>query len=64
VTRQEQQNDILLDCTTRFDELGIDYMLTGSMALVHYAIPRSTADIDIVLRLSTPDDFSMSFTRR
>lgn len=49
MTRQEEQNDILLDCTTRFDELGIDYMLTGSMALVHYAIPRSTADIDIVL---------------
>lgn len=47
--RQQEQNDILLDATQKFDELGIEYMLTGSMALVHYAIPRSTADIDIVL---------------
>lgn len=50
--RQQEQNDILLDATQKFDELGIEYMLTGSMALVHYATPRSTADIDIVLDIN------------
>lgn len=51
MTRQHEQNDVLRDCTSRFEELGMDYMLTGSLALVHYAIPRSTADIDIVLEI-------------
>lgn len=42
---------MLRDCTGRLEALAIDYMLTGSMALVHYAMPRSTADIDIVLEI-------------
>ncbi|HMT09928.1 MAG TPA: hypothetical protein PKA82_18225, partial [Pyrinomonadaceae bacterium] len=29
----------------------LSYMLTGSMALAHYAVPRSTADIDIVIEI-------------
>jgi hypothetical protein len=50
ITRQEQ-NDVLKDCTERFEKLGIPYMLTGSMALVHYAMPRTTTDIDIIIEL-------------
>ncbi|MBS1797799.1 MAG: hypothetical protein JSS81_28515 [Acidobacteria bacterium] len=30
-------------------------MLTGSMALVHYAMPRTTTDIDVVIELSIAD---------
>ena len=52
--RPEEQNDVLRDCTERLERLDIDYMLTGSMALVHYAIPRMTADIDLVIELA-PD---------
>lgn len=55
MTRQEEQNDVLRDCTERLERLGIAHMLTGSMALVHYAIPRATADIDIVLEISLDD---------
>ena len=47
-----EQNDVLKDCAERFEKLGIDYMLTGSMALVHYAMPRTTTDIDVVIELS------------
>lgn len=32
---REEQNDVLQDCVKRFEKLGINYMLTGSMALVH-----------------------------
>lgn len=53
--RQEEQNDVLKDCAERLEHLGIEYMLTGSMALVHYAIPRTTMDIDIVLELTSKD---------
>ena len=53
--RQEEQNDVLRDCAERLERLGIAYMLTGSMALVHYAIPRTTADIDIVMEISSDD---------
>lgn len=53
--RQEEQNDVLGDCAERLERLNIAYMLTGSMALAHYAIPRTTADIDIVIEISTAD---------
>lgn len=37
------------------DEARIAYMLTGSVALNYYALPRMTRDIDIVVELG-PDD--------
>lgn len=48
---QQEQNDVLGDFTKRLDKIGIEYMLTGSMALVHYAISRATVDIDIVVNI-------------
>lgn len=53
--KPEEQNDVLKDFTSRLEKLGLAYMLTGSMALSHYAIPRMTADIDIVIELSSDD---------
>jgi hypothetical protein len=52
---REEQNDVLKDCAERFEKLGINYMLTGSMALVHYAMPRTTTDIDVVIELTIKD---------
>ena len=34
--------DLLLDTASRLEEAGFEYMLTGSMALNHYAQPRMT----------------------
>lgn len=47
--------DLLLDVTRRLEDAGLEYMLTGSMALNHYAQPRMTRDIDIVLALLLKD---------
>ena len=47
--------ELLLDVTNRLEEAGLDYMLTGSMALNHYAQPRMTRDIDIVLAFYLKD---------
>ena len=49
--KQQEQNDVLGDFTKRLDKIGIEYMLVGSMALVHYAVPRATVDIDIVVNI-------------
>jgi len=49
------QNDVLRDFTERLERLGIGYMLTRSMALVYYAVPRMTADIDVVLDIHGTD---------
>ena len=38
----------LLETAAVFESAGIDYMLTGSMALNFYATPRMTRDIDLV----------------
>lgn len=55
MTRQDEQNDVLKDFSERLEKLGIEYMLTGSMALVHYAMPRTTVDIDVVLSIGLKD---------
>lgn len=47
--------DLLLDVTRRLEEAGLEYMLTGSLALNHYAQPRMTRDIDIVIALVLKD---------
>ena len=49
--------DIVRDISQRFEQVGIPYMLTGSMAMNYYAQPRMTRDIDMVvqnLAYSTP----------
>src|SRR3954462_13765725 len=51
----ESEIDIVRDVSARLDRAGIDYMLTGSMAMNYYAQPRMTRDIDIVLALTQAD---------
>ncbi len=43
-----EELQLLRDIVTRLDRAGIDYMLTGSVALNCYAQPRMTRDIDLV----------------
>lgn len=47
--------DVLRDVCARLERSGIDYMLTGSMAMNYYAQPRMTRDIDIVVALDERD---------
>lgn len=57
MSSQPLQNefDVLRDTARRLDQAGIAYMLTGSLAMNFYAIPRMTRDIDIVVELSVAD---------
>lgn len=45
----------LHDIVTRLEDGGIDYMLTGSVALNCYAQPRMTRDIDLVVAFFLKD---------
>lgn len=47
--------DIIKDISIKFEKLGIPYMLTGSIAMNYYAIPRMTRDIDVVIEISRED---------
>jgi hypothetical protein len=47
--------DIVRDISRRFEQAGIPYMLTGSMAMNYYAQPRMTRDIDVVIVISLDD---------
>jgi len=40
--------DVLKDVVKKLDASGVQYMLTGSMAMTFYSQPRMTRDIDIV----------------
>jgi hypothetical protein len=43
--------DILKDVAEKLETINVSYMLTGSFAMMYYAQPRMTRDIDIVLEL-------------
>ncbi len=46
-----EELDILKTVTQRLEKAKIPYMITGSIALNFYAMPRMTRDIDIVIEL-------------
>ena len=50
-----EEVDVLKLVALRLDEAEIPYMVTGSMAVAFYAIPRMTRDVDLVVELSTGD---------
>lgn len=47
-----EELEVLKTVTGRLEAAGIAYMVTGSMALNYYAVPRMTRDIDVVVELS------------
>jgi hypothetical protein len=55
--------DLLKLVANRLNDAGIDYMLSGSVALTFYGKPRMTRDIDIVIMipLETVDEFVKLF---
>lgn len=61
VIEQKEQKDVLGDFTKRLDKIGIEYMLVGSMAMAHYAVPRSTVDIDVDILPNNLDKFIAEF---
>jgi hypothetical protein len=48
----QNELDIVRDVSARLERGGIEYMLTGSMAMNYYAQPRMTRDIDLVVALT------------
>lgn len=50
-----EELDVLKLVTQRLSEAHIPYMLTGSMALNFYAVPRMTRDIDLVVEVREED---------
>lgn len=47
--------DIIRDIAGKFERLEMPYMLTGSIAMNYYAIPRMTRDIDVVVLIGKGD---------
>jgi hypothetical protein len=45
------EQELLVDCLQRLNQVGAAYMLTGSMASNYWGIPRTTHDLDFVLQL-------------
>lgn len=50
-----EELEVLKTVTGRLDAAGVPYMVTGSMAVNFYAVPRMTRDIDLVVELAPPD---------
>jgi hypothetical protein len=50
-----EELEVLKEVTGRLDRAGIAYMVTGSMAINFYTVPRMTRDIDIVVELAEED---------
>ena len=50
-----QEPDLLKLFALPLEHANIDYVITGSIALILYAEPRLTHDIDIVVHLNVAD---------
>lgn len=50
---------ILHDFVDRIESLKIPYMLSGSMAMMNYSVYRYTADIDVVIEITSRDATQM-----
>jgi hypothetical protein len=51
----QNEIDIVRDVSARLEQGGFAYMLTGSMAMNYYALPRMTRDIDFVVAVAPQD---------
>jgi hypothetical protein len=51
----DEQLDFLKLIASRLDGAGMPYMMTGSMAMAIYSLPRMTRDIDLVVDLNPVD---------
>lgn len=47
----DEQLEFVRLVTSRLDSVNIPYMLTGSMAMMTYSVPRMTRDIDLVVEV-------------
>jgi hypothetical protein len=43
--------EVLKDVVAKFEKLGLDYFLVGSLAAMYYSRPRFTNDIDLVVQI-------------
>ena len=53
--------DLIKDVSTRLEKAGIEYMMTGSMAMAVYSSPRMTRDIDMIIQVY-PEDTGRIFS--
>ena len=51
----DEQLEFVKEIARRLDGAGISYMLTGSLAMAAYAVPRMTRDIDLVVEVYPKD---------
>jgi len=51
----DEQLAFVKEIARRLEDAGVPYMVTGSLALAAYGIPRMTRDIDIVLDVAPQD---------
>jgi len=51
----DEQLEFVKEIARRLDGAGIPYMLTGSLAMAVYAVPRMTRDIDLVVEVFPKD---------
>jgi hypothetical protein len=47
--------DTLNDLVVRLNDLGVEYMVTGSVAMSSYVPARSTMDIDVIIQIERSD---------
>ncbi|NLD92046.1 MAG: nucleotidyl transferase AbiEii/AbiGii toxin family protein [Fibrobacter sp.] len=54
-TKMTDELIVIKDVAKKLDLLGIPYMITGSIAMSLYIVPRMTRDIDLVVEISTQE---------
>ena len=50
-----EEIELLKNVAAKLESAGIEYMMTGSMAMAFYSTPRMTRDIDFIIQVSPAD---------
>ena len=50
-----EELELLKNIAVKLETAGIEYMITGSMAMAFYSTPRMTRDIDVIIQVSSID---------
>jgi hypothetical protein len=55
-----EEYELIREVARRLSSAGIEYMMTGSMAMALFGTPRMTRDIDVIVQLSMADANAIS----
>ena len=63
VQKLENFEGLVRRIVNSFNAAGLDYMFTGALAASYYGMPRTTMDVDVMVKIGRESDFEVHQSR-